>query len=95
MQLQETGYKFGSDQRLGIYLTNTLEEAARKSEHLFADWVSEEANAAAEDQTRQADHGRAGQSALLGHLGQPRRVDSPPRCTTIARWTASRWARRR
>ena len=31
MQLQETGYQFGSDQRLGIYLTNTLEEAAKKS----------------------------------------------------------------
>ncbi len=48
MQLQETGYRFGSDQRLGIYLTNTLEEAAKKSQHLFADWIAEEANAAAE-----------------------------------------------
>lgn len=48
MQLQETGYRFGSDQRLGIYLTNTLEEAARRSEQLFASWVAEEANAAAE-----------------------------------------------
>lgn len=47
MQLQETGYKFGSDQRLGIYLTNTLEEAAKKSEQIFANWISEEANAAA------------------------------------------------
>lgn len=48
MQLQETGYQFGSDQRLGIYLTNTLEEAAKKSEQLFASWVADEANAAAE-----------------------------------------------
>ncbi len=47
MQLQETGYKFESGQRLGIYLTNTLEEAAKKSEQLFASWVAEEANAAA------------------------------------------------
>lgn len=46
MQLEQTGYKFGSDQRLGIYLTNTLEEAAKKSEQLFASWVAEEANAA-------------------------------------------------
>jgi predicted helicase len=45
--LQETGYTFGSDQRLGVYLTNTLEEAAKKSEHLIANWISEEANAAA------------------------------------------------
>ena len=35
------------DQRLGVYLTNTLEEAAKKSEHLIANWISEEANAAA------------------------------------------------
>jgi predicted helicase len=48
MQLQETGYRFGSDQRLGIYLTNTLEEAAKTSDHLFAGWVAEESNAAAE-----------------------------------------------
>ncbi len=47
MQLQETGYKFDSEQRLGIYLTNTLEEAAKKSEQLFAQWIAEEANAAA------------------------------------------------
>ncbi len=48
MQLQATGYHFDSDQRLGIYLTNTLEEAAKKSEQLFAGWVADEANAAAE-----------------------------------------------
>lgn len=47
MQLQETGYQFASDQRLGVYLTNTLEEAVQKSEHLFASWVADEANAAA------------------------------------------------
>ena len=47
MELQETGYSFGSDQRLGIYLTNTLEEAAKRSEKLFAQWISDEANAAA------------------------------------------------
>ena len=47
MQLAGLGYKFGSDQRLGIYLTNTLEEAARKSEQLITGWIAEEANAAA------------------------------------------------
>lgn len=46
--LQETGYKFKSDQRLGIYLTNTLEEAITRSETLFASWITEEAGAAAE-----------------------------------------------
>jgi predicted helicase len=48
MQLADFGYKFSSDQRLGIYLTNTLEEAAKKSEQLFAGWIAEEAGAAAE-----------------------------------------------
>jgi len=46
--LQETGYKFHSDERLGVYLTNTLDEAIKHSETLFARWISEEANAAAE-----------------------------------------------
>jgi predicted helicase len=48
--LQETGYQFRSDQRLGIYLTNTLEEAFKKSEKLagFNEYIVEEANAAAE-----------------------------------------------
>jgi hypothetical protein len=48
LELQQTGYGFASGQRLGVYLTNTLEEAAKKSERLFAQWISEEANAAAE-----------------------------------------------
>lgn len=46
--LQETGYQFEKEQRLGIYLTNTLEEAIKHSEALFAEWITEEANAAAE-----------------------------------------------
>ena len=45
--LQETGYQFQSDQRLGIYLTNTLEEAIKRTDTLFARWITEEANAAA------------------------------------------------
>jgi len=47
--LQETGYDFAGDQRLGIYLTNTLEEAITQAETLgFARFITEEANAAAE-----------------------------------------------
>jgi predicted helicase len=48
--LQETGYEFKSEQRLGIYLTNTLEEAFKKSEQLagFNEYIVDEANAAAE-----------------------------------------------
>lgn len=47
--LQETGYDFSGDERLGIYLTNSLEEAITKAETLgFARFISEEADAAAE-----------------------------------------------
>jgi predicted helicase len=48
--LQETGYQFQTDQRLGIYLTNTLEEAFEKSELLpgFNKYIVDEANEAAE-----------------------------------------------
>ena len=45
--LKETGYQFQTDQRLGIYLTNTLDEAIKHSDTMFAQWISEEANAAA------------------------------------------------
>jgi len=46
LQLAETGYDFASDERLGVYLTNTLEEAATVSKTLFVQWLSEEARAA-------------------------------------------------
>jgi len=47
--LQETGYDFTGDQRLGIYLTNSLEEAITQAETMgFARFITEEANAAAE-----------------------------------------------
>ena len=47
--LQETGYDFAGDQRLGIYLTNSLEEAITRAETLgFARFITDEANAAAE-----------------------------------------------
>jgi predicted helicase len=47
--LQETGYDFAGSQRLGIYLTNSLEEAITRAETLgFAGFITDEANAAAE-----------------------------------------------
>ncbi|MGL5982729.1 MAG: type ISP restriction/modification enzyme [Cetobacterium sp.] len=44
--LKETGYISQSDKRLGIYLTNSLEEHHPNMATLFARWLSEEANAA-------------------------------------------------
>ena len=46
LQLANTGYDFESDERLGVYLTNTLEEAEEISRNIYAQWISEEARAA-------------------------------------------------
>ncbi len=48
LQLRNTGYTFQSKERLGVYLTNTLEEAVKSSEMLMAQYIVKEANAAAE-----------------------------------------------
>ena len=45
--LKNLGYTFKSDERLNIFLTNTLEEAIKKSQTLFAKFISDEANSAA------------------------------------------------
>jgi type I restriction-modification system DNA methylase subunit len=44
--LQESGYEFDEDQRLGIYLTNTLEDSTRKADILFEQYISEESDQA-------------------------------------------------
>ncbi len=44
--LKETGYKPTKDQRLRIYLTNSLEEYHPDTGNLFASWLSAEANEA-------------------------------------------------
>ena len=46
LQLQELGYRFKGKQRLGVYLTNSLDEAMKKSEVLFGQFVADEANEA-------------------------------------------------
>ena len=49
LQLREAGYEFKEGERLGIYLTNTLEEGVKeKYESAFGGFIEEEANAAAE-----------------------------------------------
>ncbi len=47
LQLKEAGYDFKENERLGIYLTNTLEEAKEAPELPFAEFISAEANEAA------------------------------------------------
>jgi predicted helicase len=47
LQLARTGYDFSADERLRVYLTNTLEEAHELTKlPLFAQWIADEANAA-------------------------------------------------
>jgi len=47
--LAETGYRFDSDERLRVYLTNTLEEADEYAgRNLFAQFITDEANAASQ-----------------------------------------------
>ncbi len=48
MQLKEEGYAFKEGERLGIYLTNALEEAVEAPPLPFAQFIAEEANTAAE-----------------------------------------------
>ncbi|MBI1955739.1 MAG: hypothetical protein HYS38_05045, partial [Acidobacteria bacterium] len=43
---EKWAYDFSGDVRLGVYLTNTLEEATKKVEMLFGSWIAHEANAA-------------------------------------------------
>ena len=46
LQLAETGYDFKSNERLRVYLTNTLEESFEGGRLPFAEWLVEEAAAA-------------------------------------------------
>jgi predicted helicase len=46
LQLSELEYDFSTDERLGIYLTNTLEQAQKISENVFVQGLSEEAGEA-------------------------------------------------
>jgi predicted helicase len=45
LQLKETGFGFKSGARLGVYLTNTLEETAKRSQDILFSWLAEEASA--------------------------------------------------
>lgn len=48
LELEQSGYDFASDQRLGVFLTNSLEEAHALTDlPLFTQWLAEESRAAA------------------------------------------------
>ncbi len=49
--LKETGYTGQTNQRLNVFLTNSLEEASPRENNLFARWLSDEADAASRVKT--------------------------------------------
>lgn len=51
LTLKETGYNRQSNQRLNVFLTNSLEEATPRASTLFAKWLSDEADAASRIKT--------------------------------------------
>jgi predicted helicase len=67
LELEDTGYVFNPDERLGIYLTNTLEEAAKKSERLVAKAISDEADQAAEVKNKEKIMVVLGNPPYSGH----------------------------
>ncbi|MDX2077747.1 MAG: type ISP restriction/modification enzyme [bacterium] len=48
LQLRDTGYDFPQGQRLGIYLTNALDEGIKHKQQMFAQFIINEANRATE-----------------------------------------------
>jgi len=48
MLLRELGYDFQGGERLGVYLTNTLEEAIERTEVVWGKFIVDESNAAAD-----------------------------------------------
>ena len=49
--LKETGFLGQTNQRLNVFLTNSLEEATPRANNLFARWLSDEADAASKIKT--------------------------------------------
>jgi predicted helicase len=85
MLLEETGYKFEADQRLGVYLTNTLEQTAHISQQLvmgFLRELTEEANAAAEIKAKKPIMVVLGNPPYSGHSAN-RSVDKNGKLTFI------------
>lgn len=50
-KLKETGYTGQTNQRLNVFLTNSLEEATPRANNLFSRWLSDEADAASRIKT--------------------------------------------
>ena len=80
LKLYETGYRFGSDERARIYLTNALEPAQDFSGTLRVRDPGARARGAGgeRDQAAQTLHRRHRQSAVLGHVRESGELRSQP-----------------
>lgn len=65
--LKTLGYRFQEKERLNIFLTNSLDESIKKSELLFAEYISQEANQAAEVKTQTPINVVIGNPPYAGH----------------------------
>lgn len=65
--LKTLGYRFQDKERLNIFLTNSLDEGIKKSELLFAEYISQEANQAAEVKTEIPINVVIGNPPYAGH----------------------------
>jgi len=65
--LEDLGYHFKSQERLGIFLTNTLEEAALKSDELIEAFIAEESEAASRIKTQEPIMVVLGNPPYAGH----------------------------
>jgi hypothetical protein len=66
-------YLFHENERLSIFLTNSLEEAVERSELLFGEYISEEANAAADVKRQMPIMVVLGNPPYSGHSANPGR----------------------
>lgn len=65
--LKTLGYRFEDKERLNIFLTNSLDEGIKKSELLFSEYISQEANQAAAVKTQIPINVVIGNPPYAGH----------------------------
>jgi len=71
LQLKDYGYDFASNERLRVFLTNTLDEAHGHQQTLLSEWLSNEANAANEIKSNSPVMVIIGNPPYSGHSANP------------------------
>ncbi|MBM4273173.1 MAG: DNA methyltransferase [Deltaproteobacteria bacterium] len=89
--LKERGYDFPTGKRLGVYLTNTLEEATKKAEALLGPigYITEESNAAAHVKKEDPIEVVLGNPPYAGHSANAsvrQEIDPTGKTRTVRTW---------